>query len=438
MRKLVVAKAGRTQRSSQRLSKRGAQPCTTPKAEGKAIPAEFRLLAVACAHELGTRKAQRNTRAAKPRWTLTGLVEENRPNKFACNFCTSVENGPQPSSPNTAAPGAPAGQESKRRPDCRISLSTSDCPALRPLPPVQPELEEAPVAPPTERASLSNAQALAGPTNNGPGAARLPSGAATDADQKATALTEPIARAMSGPRLSRPVPASRPPTLGCTYPCCTLPLGSSASRRFRRGGLTRALCHGGNMPAAHLQPLTRCLLRRWLTRALQRQRMPMHGCLKCCSQRPRCSFPTLWCKPAGVCATSCNLMGTSLPPPWMSASSCSAGRPLQLKSIVAQMLSVSHLSRSLLGPLMDIPLPAMLPMVAGASKQTLMGTRSSVPTMAPVLHLTAKPPRLASRMMSPLLPLPRRQQRPQKQQQQPQPAVRQSTGARAPPHSPQR
>ena len=60
----------------------------------------------------------------------------------------------------------------------------------------------------------------------------------------------------------------------------------------------------------------------------------------------------------------------------------------------------------------------------GASKQTLMRTRTSVSTMARVLHLTAKPPRLAARMMS---PLPKRQQRPKKQQQQqqqqPQPAV---------------
>ena len=49
--------------------------------------------------------------------TPTGLVEDSRP-----NFCTLIEKGPQPGSPNTAASGAPASQESERNPHCRRSV----------------------------------------------------------------------------------------------------------------------------------------------------------------------------------------------------------------------------------------------------------------------------------------------------------------------------
>ena len=44
----------------------------------------------------------------------TGLVEKP-PEQVCLQICISMENGPQPNSPNTAAPGAPAGQESRRR-----------------------------------------------------------------------------------------------------------------------------------------------------------------------------------------------------------------------------------------------------------------------------------------------------------------------------------
>ena len=64
----------------------------------------------------GTRRPRGRDGQQQDWWKKTGRTS-------AGNFCTSMEKGPQPSSPNTAAPRAPAGQEGKRRPIAELACS---------------------------------------------------------------------------------------------------------------------------------------------------------------------------------------------------------------------------------------------------------------------------------------------------------------------------